>query len=189
MSCVYRLNQRFGLAHTIDVLRGKESEKVIQFNHQQLSTYGIGVDLSQNQWRSIARQLLVRGLLRVDSERYNALALTESSRDILQGKLTLQLREDVSEPRLSKKVRPHSNGVSAQDSTLWDALRACRKELADEHQIPPYMVFHDATLMEMMEAHPRSKDQLLDINGVGESKLEKFGEAFLAVINQHLETA
>lgn len=187
LSCVYRLNQRFGLAHTIDVLRGKDSDKIKQFNHQQLSTYGIGIDLSQNQWRSIARQLIVRGLLRVDSERYNALALTESSRDILQGKISLQLREDVSEPRLSKKVSKHSNGVSAQDSTLWDALRACRKELADEHGIPPYMVFHDATLMEMMETHPHSKDQLLGVSGVGESKLDKFGDAFLNVISQHLE--
>ena len=188
LSCVYRLNQRFGLAHTIDVLRGKETEKVQQFNHQQLSTYGIGVKLSQNQWRSIARQLLVRGLLRVDSERYNALALTEQSREILQGKLELHLREDSSEPRLKKSVSTHSNGVSQQDSNLWDALRECRKALAEEHGIPPYMVFHDATLMEMMETHPRSEAELLGVNGVGESKLEKFGAAFLTVINQHLET-
>ena len=188
LSCVYRLNQRFGLAHTIDVLRGKETEKVQQFNHQQLSTYGIGVKLSQNQWRSIARQLLVRGLLRVDSERYNALALTEQSREILQGKLELHLREDSSEPRLKKSVSTHSNGVSQQDSNLWDALRECRKALAEEHGIPPYMVFHDATLMEMMETHPRSEAELLGVNGVGESKQETFGAAFLTVINQHLET-
>ncbi len=187
LSCVYRLNQRFGLAHTVDVLRGKESEKVQQFSHKQLSTFGIGADLSQNQWRSIARQLLVRGLLSVDSERYNALTLTAASRELLQGQISLQLREDVSEPRLSKKVAKHSNGVTAQDSTLWDALRACRKDLADEHGIPPYMVFHDATLMEMMENHPSSKDQLLGISGVGESKLEKFGEAFLQVITQHID--
>lgn len=189
LSCVYRLDQRFGLAHTIDVLRGKETDKVGQFNHQHLSTWNIGSELSQNQWRSVARQLLVRNLLRVDSERYNALALTPASREILQGKSQLHLRQDASEPRLTKSVSQHSNGVSAQDSELWDALRACRKALAEEHGVPPYMVFHDATLMEMMEAHPRSKDQLLGISGVGESKLDRFGGAFLEVINQHLETA
>jgi ATP-dependent DNA helicase RecQ len=96
------------------------------------------------------------------------------------------LREDISEPRLSKPVKKHSNGVSEEDSSLWDALRDCRKELADEHSIPPYMVFHDATLMEMMETHPRSTKQLLSISGVGQSKLDKFGEAFLKVINEHL---
>lgn len=186
LSCVYRVNQRFALGHVIDVLRGKKNERIEQFNHDKLSTYGIGVNLSQNQWRSITRQLIVRGLLRVDTERYNNLTLTDASRQLLQGQLTLLLREDSSEPRLSKPVKKHSNGVSEEDSSLWDALRDCRKELADEHGIPPYMVFHDATLMEMMETHPRSTEQLLSISGVGQSKLDKFGKAFLKVINEHL---
>ncbi|MDA8694178.1 DNA helicase RecQ [Pseudomonadales bacterium] len=186
LSCVYRVNQRFALGHVIDVLRGKKTERIEQFNHDKLSTYGIGVNLSQNQWRSITRQLIVRGLLRVDTERYNNLTLTDASRELLQGQLTLLLREDISEPRLIKPVKKHSNGVSEEDSSLWDALRDCRKELADEHSIPPYMVFHDATLMEMMETHPRSTEQLLSISGVGQSKLDKFGEAFLKVINEHL---
>ncbi len=187
LSCVYRLGQRFGLAHTIDVLRAKQTEKVDQFNHQKLSTYGIGADLSQNQWRSIARQLIVRGFLLVDASRYNSLQLTSTSRSLLKGDLSLQLREDVSEPRLKKEPRKHTNGVSAQDSALWDALRECRKQLADEHDVPPYMVFHDATLMEMMELHPQSEAELLNISGVGESKLAKFGSAFIAVISEHAE--
>ena len=186
LSCVYRVKQRFALGHVIDVLRAKKTERIEQFNHDKLSTYGIGSNLSQNQWRSITRQLIVRGLLRVDTERYNNLTLTDASRELLQGQLTLLLREDISEPRLSKPVKKHANGVSEQDSTLWDALRDCRKELADEYSIPPYMVFHDATLMEMMETHPRSTEQLLAISGVGQSKLDKFGEAFLKVINEHL---
>ena len=186
LSCVYRVKQRFALGHVIDVLRAKKTERIEQFNHDKLSTYGIGSNLSQNQWRSITRQLIVRGLLRVDTERYNNLTLTDASRELLQGQLTLLLREDISEPRLSKPVKKHANGVSEQDSTLWDALRDCRKELADEYSIPPYMVFHDATLMEMMETHPRSTEQLLSISGVGQSKLDKFGEAFLKVINEHL---
>ena len=186
LSCVYRVNQRFALGHVIDVLRGKKTERIEQFNHDKLSTYGIGVSLSQNQWRSLTRQLIVRGLLRVDTEHYNNLTLTDASRELLQGQVTLLLREDISEPRLSKPVKKHANGVSEQDSALWDALRECRKTLADEHGIPPYMVFHDATLMEIMETHPRNLDQLLSISGIGESKLDKFGEAFLKVINEHL---
>ena len=187
LSCVYRVNQRFSLGHVIDVLRGKKTERIEQFNHEKLSTYGIGSSLSQNQWRSITRQLIVRGLLRVNTEHYNNLTLTDASRELLQGQVTLLLREDITEPRLSKPVKKHSNGVSEQDSALWDALRNCRKELADEHGIPPYMVFHDATLMEMMETHPCSTAELLSISGIGESKLDKFGEAFLKVINEHLE--
>ena len=187
LSCVYRLGQRFGLAHTIDVLRGKETEKVSHFRHQQLSTYGIGASRSQNQWRSIARQLIVRGFLTVDHEQFQSLKLTEQSRGLLKGEQQLLLREDIDEPRLKKAASsPHSNGVSQQDSELWDALRACRKQLAEQNNIPPYMVFHDATLMEMMELHPSSHEELLQINGVGDSKLEKFGDAFLTVLKQHI---
>lgn len=185
LSCVYRLDQRFGVAHTVDVLRGKQSEKVEQFGHQKLSTFGIGANLSQNQWRSIARQLMVRGYLRTDAERFNALQLTDTARDLLKGKVSLMLREDEAQPKLKKEAPKRSNGVSDEDNTLWLALRECRKSLADEHDIPPYMVFHDATLMEMMETHPQSLGELLGISGVGESKLEKFGSEFLAVINEH----
>lgn len=184
LSCVYRTGQRFGAGHVIDVLRGKESDRMFELGHHALSTYGIGADLSQNQWRSIVRQLIVRGFLYSDAESYGALKLTESSRSLLKGEIELLLREDVSEPRLTKKVRRHS-GVSDEDSDLWEALRACRKALADEHSIAPYMVFHDATLMEMMEQQPTDEFALLSINGVGESKLEKFGDAFLEVIRSH----
>ena len=189
LSCVYRLNQRFGVAHTIDVLRGKKTEKVEQFGHQLLSTFAIGADLSQNQWRSIARQLMVRGYLRTDAERFNALTLTDSARELLKGDVSLQLRQDEIQTKLKKPAQERRSGVSDEDNALWLALRECRKRLADEHDIPPYMVFHDATLMEMMELHPQNSSELLNINGVGESKLEKFGGDFLAVINSHLATA
>ncbi len=183
LSCVYRLNQRFGLAHTIDVLRGKQTEKVSQFNHQQLSTFGIGVELSQNQWRSVARQLIVKGLLTVNSQQFNALTLTAQSRQLLQGKMALNLRQEVKQAPQKKNKSEFKNGVSQQDAELWDALRDCRKALAEEHGIPSYMIFHDATLMEMMETKPQTMMQLLRVNGVGEAKLNNYGQAFLDVIN------
>lgn len=185
LSCVYRTGQRFGAGHVIDVLRGKQSDRMNELGHHALSTYGIGSNLSQNQWRSIVRQLIVRGYIHSDAERYGALTLTEHSRSLLKGQIELLLREDISEPRLTKKVR-RNPGVSDADSDLWEALRACRKKLADEFSIAPYMVFHDATLMEMMEGTPTSESELLDISGVGESKLEKFGTAFIDVIRAHL---
>lgn len=185
LSCVYRTGQRFGAGHVLDVLRGKESDRMFELGHHALSTYGIGADLSQNKWRSVIRQLIVRGFLVSDAERFGALRLTEASRAILKGEMQLLLREDVSEPRLTKKVRRHAN-VSDEDAGLWEALRACRKALADEQGIAPYMVFHDATLMEMMEQQPTTQYELLNISGVGESKLEKFGDAFLEAIRAYL---
>jgi ATP-dependent DNA helicase RecQ len=190
LSCVYRSGQRFGAGYVIDLLRGKDSDKVQQNGHHALSTFGIGKDLSLAQWRSVIRQLIVRGLLISDAERYGALRLTEKSRSVLKGEIQLLLREDTTEPRLTKpKSKFNSNfsrGVSDSDHALWDELRACRKALADEHNIAPYMVFHDATLMEMMELRPDSETTLLNISGVGEAKLERFGEAFLQVIRQRV---
>ena len=186
LSCVYRTGQRFGAGQVIDVLRGKETDKVIGHQHHQLSCFGVGQDLSPERCSSIVRQLLVRGFLVADAERYGALTLTDSARPLLRGEVSLFLREDSRESLLKhKKIRKHTH-VSDEDASLWDQLRACRKTLADENGIPPYQVFHDATLMEMMEMHPSSDSELLQISGVGEKKLEKFGDAFLEVINQHL---
>jgi len=186
LSCVYRTGQRFGAGQVIDVLRGKETDKVQQHEHQQLSCFGVGEDLTPERCSSIIRQLLVRGFLIADAERYGALRLTDSARPLLRGEVSLSLREDSRESLLKhKKIRKHAH-VSDEDASLWDQLRACRKTLADESGIPPYQVFHDATLMEMMEMHPSNDGELLQISGVGEKKLEKFGEAFLEVINQHL---
>jgi len=186
LSCVYRTGQRFGAGQVIDVLLGKQTDKVQQHQHQQLSCFGVGQDLTPERCSSIIRQLLVRGFLIADAERYGALRLTDSARPLLRGEVPLSLREDSRESLLKhKKIRKHAH-VSDEDASLWDQLRACRKTLADESGIPPYQVFHDATLMEMMEMHPSNDGELLQISGVGEKKLEKFGEAFLEVINQHL---
>ena len=172
--------------HIIDVLMGKETDKVLQNNHQNLSTFSIGVDLTQNQWRSISRQLIVKGFLFADANKYGALCLTENARPLLKGELKLNLREDVKEQKLSRKSQIKSD-VADEDRELWEALRACRKRLADEHGIPPFMVFHDSTLMEILEQQPTRQSELLHISGVGETKLDRFGDDFLEVIRAYLE--
>lgn len=182
LSCVYRSGQRFGASHVIDVLRGSENEKVRKFAHDQLSTHGIGKDLSANEWRAIVRQLIVLGYLEVEGE-FQSLKLTGICRPLLRGEETLMLR------KLPKKtVRAHSRNsttledLAPEELPLWEALRNCRKQLAEERGVPPYVVFHDATLRGMAKAHPQTRDELLAISGVGDSKLERFGEVFLAVL-------
>ncbi|MEE8059890.1 MAG: DNA helicase RecQ [Pseudomonadales bacterium] len=191
LSCVYRTGQRFGLVHVIDVLLGKETNKTLQHHHQQLSTFGIGSDISEAQWRSVIRQLVVRGLLRVDVEGYSALQLTEACRAVLRGEQTLHLRKDELKALSSKsnKKSRKKAPVLPEHQQLWDALRGCRKRLAEENNVPPYVVFHDATLREMLEARPMSRMDLLTITGVGQSKLEKYGNEFIDVICSHAETA
>ena len=185
LSSIYRTGQRFGLGHVVDVLRGKATDKVHQFQHANLSTFGIGQDRSLKQWKSIARQLIAQGFIRVNQERYGALELTEKSRPLLKGAIKLFLREDMLSAKPEKKTKkPKYGNVSESDRQLWEALRECRKSLADAQSVPPYHIFHDATLMEMMEYRPKDTSELLTLNGVGAVKLEKFGQDFLAVICQ-----
>lgn len=183
LSCVYRTGQRFGAGHVIDVLRGSANEKVLQFQHQNLSTYGLGRHMSVNDWRAIVRQLVARGYLVVD-DAYGSLRLSESCRPLLRGEETLQLRK-LSPKSESVGKRARAVEVDEQDMPLWNALRACRKRLADEQGVPPYVVFHDATLREMVNQRPTSERTFLLLNGVGDSKLERFGEAFLEVIRDY----
>jgi len=184
LSCVYRTGQRFGAAHVIDVLRGSENEKVRKFGHDKVSTYGIGKDLSANEWRGVVRQLVVRGYIEVEGE-FQSLRLTEACRPLLRGEESIQLRKLPPKARASRdegrKSSPPAELLPA-DEPLWEALRACRKQLADEQGVPPYVVFHDATLRGMVAARPQTREQMLVISGVGDSKLERFGEAFLAVL-------
>ena len=182
LSNVYRTGQRFGSGHVIDVLRGKETAKVNQFGHQALSTYGIGSERSDKQWRSVIRQLLVQNFLLVNDEMYGAIQLTEKARQILKGETKIFLREELAAVKPLKQRR-RSAQISEQDKDLWDALKAKRKQLADALGVPPFHVFHDATLMEMMQSMPSSDAELLSVNGVGEVKLEKFGADFLSVID------
>jgi len=183
LSCVVRTGQRFGPAHVIDVLLGKDNEKVARHGHDTLSTFGIGGELTDAQWRSVIRQLLVRNYLHADIERYGALVLTELSRPLLRGDVTLNLREDPTAPVRSRKRRG-AQPIADADAGLWNALRVCRKTLADAQNVPPYIIFNDATLAEMIAVRPRTAAELLGVNGVGKTKLEKYGEAFLRVIRE-----
>lgn len=186
LSCVFRTGQRFGVTYLIDVLRGSENERILQAGHHQVSTYGIGTELSANEWKSVFRQLVANGYLRADPEGYGALQLTEECRPLLKGRQTIELRKD---PVVKKASGRASGGRSSApvkdqitDQAGWDALRACRKELADKQGVPPYVIFHDTTLFGMLERKPRTLEELAEVSGVGAAKLEKYGEIFLEAI-------
>ncbi len=181
LSCIYRTGQRFGALHIIDVLLGKDTEKVRQHGHLHLSTFGIGADLSQNQWRSVIRQLIVRGFLVSDAERFGALRFTVTTHPLLKGDIDLMLREDKKKQTVARKTKVKTD-VDEENQELWEALRACRKQLAEQYGIPPYMVFHDNTLKEIMQQKPVRHEELLNISGIGHAKLEKFGDEFLEVV-------
>lgn len=186
LSCVYRTGQRFGVGHVIDVLRGQTPEKVRRFGHDQLSTFGIGAELSDNQWRSIFRQLVVRSYLQVDHGRYGALTLTRASRGLLRGELTLTLREDAEKPKRKTPVKGEIT-LELEEEDLYEALKTLRRELASEHGVPPYVIFHDATLLLMTRHRPQSAEQMLALSGVGQAKMQRYGEAFLEVIRAHFD--
>ncbi len=184
LSCVYRTGQRFGAGHVIDVLRGSNNEKILSFNHHTLSTYGIGKQLSVDEWKAIIRQLVARGLLDVNSDGFGGLLLNESCRPYLRGEEKIHLRREIKLAVSSPRRANLSQAIDAQDQSLWSALRACRKRLAEEQGVPPYVIFHDATLREMLEFRPLTPEQLRTITGVGDSKLKRFGEEFLAVLRE-----
>ena len=182
LSTVYRSGQRFGAAHVVDVLLGKDTDKVRQHGHDQLSVFGIGTGHTAPAWRSVVRQLVVLGLLRSDQERFGALVLTEQSRPVLRGEVELRLREDRKLKTERKKRRGNVADLTPADQPLFDALRRRRKEIADRLDLPPYVIFHDATLKQMAEHRPQTEADLLSISGVGEAKLERYGGEFLEVI-------
>ncbi len=188
LSCVYRTGQRFGVGHLIDVLLGKATPKVEQFRHQQLSTFGIGNSLAQAQWSSVYRQLVAAGLLNVDMEAYGGLKLTEAARPVLRGEQAVWLRRDVApvkrgratkEERAARRPQPLAG---ANEDPLWLALKARRMELAREQGVPPYVIFHDSTLLEILNRKPQTLDEMGQISGVGQAKLARYGEAFLEVV-------
>lgn len=182
LSCVHRTGQRFGVNYLIDVLLGKEDERIQRFGHAALSTFGIGRELSATEWRGVFRQLIARGLLAVDIEGHGGLRLTEACRAVLRGEEQLMLRRDTRPARRARAGRSARTFGSEADQALWEALRTRRRELADEQGVPPYMVFSDATLTEMVEQRPHTLSEFARISGVGERKLEAYGEEFLEVL-------
>ena len=184
LSVCYRTEQRFGVTYLIEVLRGSQNEKVSHNGHDQLPIFGIGDALDNNQWRSVFRQLVARGYLSVDLERFGALRLEEKCRPLLRGEQSIELRKDVKQKaakRTTKSALPMDIDVA-----LWEALRECRRDLADEQGVPPYVIFHDSTLQEMCTLLPQSASEFAQLSGVGQRKLDKYGVAFIAVIDRHL---
>ncbi|WP_075179968.1 DNA helicase RecQ [Neptunomonas phycophila] len=183
LSAVYRTGQRFGVNHVVDVLMGKRTDKVVSEGHDKVSTWGIGKSLNKAQWRSVFRQLVGRGLLRVDPDGYGVLHLADMCRPILKGEASLMLREDIKPAKTGQsKSRVPQSQLSSDDYQLWEALKRLRKQLADNQDVPPYVIFHDATLMEMVMNRPSTHQQLQRISGVGERKLSLYGDAFLEAI-------
>ena len=189
LSCVYRTGQRFGVVHLIDVLLGKTTSRIKEFFHDQVSTYGIGKDLNQAQWNSIYRQLVAGGYLDADIALYGGLKMVDSmALPILRGEQELWLRKDTTHSKSKStksdvsKTTIYSFANSAEEA-LWQALKAKRMELARDQGVPPYIIFHDATLMEILKARPTKLNQLKLIGGVGQAKLDRYGPHFLSVIN------
>ena len=195
LSCVYRTGQRFGAGHLSDVLIGKATERVEKFNHHVLSTFGIGKGLNAAQWSSVYRQLVAGGQLEADSAAYGGLKLTAAARPILRGELSLWLRRDA-EPAIRKTGRnaqrgePSAQGnnrlsepfAGANDDPLWLALKAKRTELARQQGVPPYVIFHDSTLLDMLSRRPSTLNEMAEVSGVGQAKLVRYGEEFLAIL-------
>jgi len=188
LSCVFRTGQRFGAGHLIDVLMGKSTAQIERFKHNEVSTYAIGKELNQAQWSSVYRQLTAGGFLEADVEAYGGLRLTESARPILKGEQEIWLRRDATPEKRSSKAersaRMKEAFEGANDEPLWLDLKSTRMALAKEQGVPPYVIFHDSTLLEMFQEKPNSLDALSRISGVGQAKLDKYGEAFLAVLQQ-----
>ncbi|MDJ0805568.1 MAG: DNA helicase RecQ [Gammaproteobacteria bacterium] len=187
LSCVYRTGQRFGVNYVVDVLRGKDDARIQRFGHDRLSTFGLGKELSTAEWRSLFRQLIAQGYLAIDLGGHGAVRLTEKSRPLLRGEQGLTIRR----PRKPEKERPKSrrDGKALElrtcDLDLFESLRALRLQLAEEQGVPPYVIFHDTTLTEMVRRRPDTLPAMASISGVGESKLVRYGQRFLQCISDH----
>ena len=184
LSCIYRTDQRFGVNYIIDILLGKKDERIQRNNHDQLSTFGIGLDYSVAEWRSVFRQLIALGYIDIDIERHGALRLTEKCRVILRGEQKLELRKQNKEQKTAKKSK-QGNAIRPQDQPLWEALRTLRTTLAEQHGVPSFVIFHDATLQDMVRKRPQTLSDFSRISGVGEQKLVRYGQKFVDEISQY----
>jgi len=191
LSCIARTGQRFGSGHVTDVLLGYDTDKVQKHNHDELSTYGIGTDRSKTEWRTILRQLVAKGMVEVDVTGYGRLTLTEACRPVLRDRRTVEFREavrDDGDPSSTRTTKTASqNGVPRRgpERDLFEALRECRTQLAKDQDVPPYVIFNDKTLRAMVEHRPQTKRAFRDLHGVGDVKLDRYGELFLDTIREH----
>ena len=188
LSCVYRTGQRFGVGYVTDVLLGEATDRIVQFGHDKLATFGIGKELSKQEWQAVFRQLVALNFLQPEAE-FGGLSMTEQGQSFLREKKTLQLRK-----RDSERIRRARNALGMKDAQvlpdgagdLLRALKAKRKDLAQAAGVPPYVIFHDKTLIDMAMIKPRSLDEMNLVHGVGDSKLKKYGKVFLAVVKEYL---
>jgi len=185
-------DQRFGAGQVIDILLGRKTERVAQYGHHELTTFGIGTELREAEWRGVVRQLLARGLLAVAGE-YQTLAITPESGEVLRGERQVMFRRDVQMPKAPRAgrrpaagpadaPRPEAAELSAADAAVFEQLRAWRGATAREQSLPAYTVFHDATLRQIAAVRPATLAELSEINGVGEAKLAKYGAAVLELL-------
>jgi ATP-dependent DNA helicase RecQ len=190
LSCVYRTGQRFGAMHLIDILTGRTTDRVKQFGHDRLSVFGIGRELNEKQWRSALRQLVAMGHLQANSEAFGAPELTDSARGVLKGETEVLLREKAISVR-AVRARPKRGDLDsrilgpgeARDAILIDKLRTWRSEVARKHGIPAYVVLHDATIDGIASLRPRTQEQLRGIAGIGDKKLDRYGQELIALVN------
>ena len=185
LSAIYRTEQRFGAAYIIDVLRGKTDERIQRFGHDRLSVFGIGTDLSVNQWRSIVRQLVVSGYIDVDVAGYGGLRLNARCRPVLRGEQNIMLCEDTRSDTSTPQKQLQADEEIIYDEALFERLKSLRSDIAKEGGMAPFMVFHNRTLKELAAIQPGDLQMLLTVNGVGETKAEKYGPRFLAEIAAH----
>ena len=187
LSCVYRTGERFGQAYIVDVLLGVNSDRIAQFGHDRISTYGIGTEHDNRTWRAILRQAIALRLIDVDLAGHGGLSIAPAGRGFLRDKPDLMLRA----PPLPRSRRDRTARRTAQsvvvdtDRDLFEALRRRRTEMARAQNVPPYVIFHDKTLIELAAARPASRAEMADVPGIGEAKLDRYGAAFLAVIAEH----
>ena len=188
LSCVYRTGQIFGAGYLIDVLLGKSNERIHRFGHDRISTFGIGTELSEKEWKSVFRQMVASGLLKVDIEGKGGFQLTPKSRPIIKGEQKFLVRRDP--VSVSKKIPAERKSdqadlpLDARSRELWEKLRALRLELAREQNLPAFVIFHDSTLRDMVKCQPQTLQEMRQIPGIGQKKLELYGERFLAVIRE-----
>lgn len=188
ISCVYRTDQRFGMMYLIDVLLGKTNDRMTSFGHDKISTFGIGEEYNKSQWQSIFRQLIAQNLLQVDVTGHGGLKITPNGREFLKEKRTINLRKYSGKAKVEKRESRRSQKIeieNEQDQKIYDALKTKRLEIAKAQNVPPYVIFHDKTLIEFATQKPDNNEDLAQINGVGEKKIQRYGEHFLSVIREY----
>ena len=185
LSCVYRTGQRFGAGHLCDVLLGRDTERIRQWRHDRVSTYGIGKELGEKEWRAVFRQLVALGMLDVDHSGFGALRLGEASRPVLKGTQSVMLRKQAEGRPARPRVAAPAAGLDVAGNKLWERLRAWRSETAKAHGVPAYVIYHDATLLELARACPGSLGRLRGVPGIGAAKLDRYGQALLEICRAH----